>query len=223
MADSLNEILKTQIDALRLAPQRPLIVADADEVLLQFVKGLERFLERRSMRIDLSSYHLLGNVKDTKTGNPVDPGTLKEMLADFFAEETASLTPVPGAADGLKTLESRAQIVVLTNIPHQYRAVRVANLAGHGMSYPVITNQGLKDGALLQMQRRIDAPIFFLDDIASHLEAAKSTLEDCTCIHLIGDPRLSKLMTDEVSGTYRAQDWPDAQAYIESELALRGY
>jgi len=223
MADSLNEILKAQIDALHLEPGRPLIVADADEVLLQFVKGLERFLEKRNLRIDLVSYHLLGNVKEMDTGRSVAPEILKEMLGDFFAEETATLTPVPGAADGLKALQSRAQIVVLTNIPHRYQSIRAQNLTGHGMDYPVITNQGLKDQALRHMQARLDAPIVFLDDIAGHLEAAHAALDDCICIHLIGDPRLSALMTDEVKGTYRAEDWPDAQSHIESQLAVRGY
>jgi len=223
MADSLNEILKAQLDGLRLERGRPLIVADADEVLLQFVKGLERFLQKRNLRIDLVSYHLLGNVKDIETGQPVAPDVLKTMLGDFFAEETAHLTPVPGAADGLKALESRAQIVVLTNIPHRYQSIRAQNLIGHGMDYPVITNQGLKDEALSQLQRRIDAPLVFLDDIAGHLEAAHKALDDCICIHLIGDPRLSRLMTEEVKGAYRAEDWPDAQNHIESQLAVRGY
>lgn len=223
MADSLNEILKAQIDALPLIPGRPLVVADADEVLVQFVKGLERFLARREMGIDLVSYHLLGNVKDMKTGEPVNPAKLKGMLGDFFAEETAALDPVPGAAKGLKALEQRAQIVVLTNIPHQYRPIRAQNLMGHGMDYPVITNDGLKDGALSQLQNRIDAPIVFMDDIAAHLEAAQKVLDDGICIHLIGDPRLSRLMTDDVAGTYRADDWADAQNHIESQLAVRGY
>ena len=223
MADSLNEILKAQIDQIPLTPGQPLIVADADEVLLQFVKGLERFLGRRSMRLDLTSYHLLGNVKNAESGDPVDPAALKTMLADFFAEETATMMPVPGAAEALRSLESRAQIVVLTNIPHQYRSLRETNLSSHGMGYPVIANQGLKDGALRYLHQRVEAPIAFLDDVASHLEAAQDTLDDCICVHLIGDPRLSRLMTDSVAGTYRAEDWPDARGHIESELAARGY
>ena len=38
---------------LKLAPDRPLIICDADEVLVQFLVGLERFLLRNNRKLML--------------------------------------------------------------------------------------------------------------------------------------------------------------------------
>ena len=218
MNETVNENLTIQIDQIDLAPSRPLVIVDADEVLLQFVRGLERFLERQNMYIDLNSYRLLGNICHTDTQTAIDRDTLKGLLGDFFAQETEHLDPVPGAADALNSLSGQAQIVVLTNIPLEHKAARADNLARHGMPYPIVSNQGLKDQALMGFSKRVDGPIIFLDDIPHHLLAAQKAVADCICIHLIGDPRLSALMTEEIAGLYRAQNWRDAQRYIENKL-----
>ena len=46
-----------------LRSRRPLLIVDADEVLLRFADGFDRFLRQRELFLDLTSYRLHGNVK----------------------------------------------------------------------------------------------------------------------------------------------------------------
>ena len=59
----LGESIRTQIDELSLDSNRPLLLCDADEVLFQFVRGLERHLETQGFHLDLISFSLFGNIK----------------------------------------------------------------------------------------------------------------------------------------------------------------
>ncbi len=219
----LNKNLTDQLDALPWRQDFPLIVVDADEVLLQFVMGLERYLQAQDLWLDLQSYRLLGNVKERESGDPVSPESLQVILRDFFATESLTLAPVPGAAKALQDLTARATIIVLSNIPHEQRADRAANLASHDMGYPVIANEGLKDNAMGLMAERTNGPLFLLDDITHHLTATKDRLPHCHCIHLIGDPRLHALVPETTPGTVRVADWGDAKTYIETILNEQGF
>ena len=60
---------------------RPLVIVDADEVILRFVDGFDRFLRVRGLYLDLTSYRLHGNVK-----------SLADNAAVLDVEVTALLT-----------------------------------------------------------------------------------------------------------------------------------
>ena len=60
---AIDEAVIPQIDALDLVPGRPLVVSDADEVLVQFVAGLELYLETQGLWLDLQSFALTGDRK----------------------------------------------------------------------------------------------------------------------------------------------------------------
>ena len=50
---------------------RPLLITDADEVLLRFAAGFDRFLRQREHYLDLVSYRLHGNVKRIAGGEAI--------------------------------------------------------------------------------------------------------------------------------------------------------
>ena len=75
-----------------LDPTRPLIICDADEVLLQFLAGLERFMERQSFYLDLSSFRIHGNVKHRDTHQPADDEAVTNLIAAFF-ENSSRTSP----------------------------------------------------------------------------------------------------------------------------------
>ncbi|MBT4520071.1 MAG: hypothetical protein HOC23_08695 [Halieaceae bacterium] len=214
----LNKNLTSQLSSLSWNRAQPLIVVDADEVLLQFVCGLERFLASRNLWFDVVSYKLFGNIKEVGTNTPVSEDSVKLLLHDFFIEASHNLDPVPGASAALESFAARAQIVVLSNVPETQKTQRRDNLHQHGMPYPVVANEGLKDEAMAMMAAQTDAPVFLLDDITHHLKATKERLPHCHCIHIIGDPRLSALVPEQTTGTYRAADWDAASGYIDQVL-----
>jgi hypothetical protein len=206
------------VEAARIDPARPLVVCDADEVLLQFIVGLERFLERHACFLDLTSFRIHGNVKHRATGAPVADEAVSELLAAFFAAETRHLDPVSGAAEALARLGERAQIVVLSNLPETARAARVANLAGHGMAYPVIAGKGPKGEIVKGLIDGIRRPVVFIDDLPPHIASVAGEAPSVHRLHFVADPRLARLLPKAADAHARIDTWPEAAAWIASRL-----
>ena len=67
---SLSDGLKRQIQDIEIIPDKPLLISDADEVILNFVTCFEQYLTKNNLWYDLSSYSLFGNIKDS-SNNPI--------------------------------------------------------------------------------------------------------------------------------------------------------
>lgn len=201
----------------RVVPGRPLIVVDADEVVLRFVDGLDRFLRERGLFLDLTSYRLHGNVKRLDDLSPLLDVEVTALL-DEFRGDLDWLEPVEAAQEVLASLANRAGIVVLTNITPAQAEARVRNLAKLGLDYPLVANSGLKGPALRQLANRAQAKTFFVDDIPQHLASCAEHAPDVVRIHLIGDARLKALLPPAALAHLYAQDWRAAGAFIAERL-----
>ncbi|MGZ5998590.1 MAG: hypothetical protein ACXWLC_04280 [Rhizomicrobium sp.] len=205
----------------RLIPGRPLMIVDADEVLLRFVEGFERYLDRQGLFLDLSSYRLHGNVKRQDDRTPILDVEVTALLDDFRTD-LDWLEQVEGARDSLHALSRKLDIVVLTNISPMQAVARLRNLEGFGLDLPLVANSGLKGDAVKALALRSGRPSFFVDDIPQNLASAAQQAPDITRIHLIGDDRLKPLLAATEHAHYRAEDWKDAEAYIVSRLGEAG-
>ncbi len=214
----LSEEISNQIETLELDPDRPLVISDADEVLLQFMRQFEIYLDRNDMWIDLSSFRLQGNIKYKGSDEAVDM-TNRNIIDDFFAAETLNFSPVEGAAEALNALSKEAQIIILTNLPLAQKSERQINLSKHGMDYPVIVGSGLKGPAVKSLGEKINAPLFFLDDIPHNINSVAEYVPTSGRIHMIADPRLSKLIGAAEGASARIDQWQEAQAWILDKLA----
>lgn len=201
----------------RVAPGRPLIVVDADEVLLRFVDGLDKFLRARGLFLDLTSYRLHGNVKRIDDRTALLDVEVTALL-DEFREALDWLEPVEAAQDVLGQLSNRASVVVLTNITPNQAAARVRNLQALGFDFPVVANSGLKGPAVRQLANRAAATTVFVDDIPQHLASAAEHAPDVVRIHLIGDARLKGLLPPSELAHLYAEDWRAAGAFIEERI-----
>ena len=217
MDNMLSEEISNQIETLELNPDRPLIISDADEVLLQFMRQFEIYLDRNDMWIDLSSFRLQGNIKYKGSDEAVDM-TNRNIIDDFFAAETLNFSPVEGAAEALTALSKEAQIIILTNLPLAQKSERQINLSKHGMDYPVIVGSGLKGPAVKSLGEKINAPLFFLDDIPHNINSVAEYVPTSGRIHMIADPRLSKLIGAAEGASARIDQWQEAQAWILDKL-----
>ena len=218
MGNMLSEEISNQIETLELDPDRPLVISDADEVLLQFMRQFEIYLDRNDMWIDLSSFRLQGNIKYKGSDEAVDM-TNRNIIDDFFAAETLNFSPVEGAAEALTALSKEAQIIILTNLPLAQKSERQINLSKHGMDYPVIVGSGLKGPAVKSLGEKINAPLFFLDDIPHNINSVAEYVPTSGRIHMIADPRLSKLIGAAEGASARIDQWQEAQAWILDKLA----
>tara|TARA_R110000868_G_scaffold67736_3_gene200749 strand:+ start:2867 stop:3589 length:723 start_codon:yes stop_codon:yes gene_type:complete len=220
---ALDPNVVPQIEALDLVRGRPLIVTDCDEVLMQFLVGLETYIETQGLWLDLKSYALTGNIKRRDTNEPLAPSDMPALMQGFFAASTGSLLPVAGAADALRGLSARAQIVILTNVPVIEKEARERNLVETGMPYPVVANKGLKGGAVKMLADMVDAPVFFLDDIPHNIASVAKAHDACHLLHFIADKRLAKLMGQAPDSHFHTSEWPEAHAYISERLDATGF
>lgn len=203
--------------------RRPLLIVDADEVLLQFVVCFEAFLSSRGLYLDLKSYALFGNVRRLRDEAALSRDTVARLIEDFFHERAQDIPPVAGAADALSGLWARAQIVVLSNIPADQRLARRRGLAHHGMDYPVLVNVGPKGGAVAALARLVAAPVLFIDDVPRNIASVARAAGHVRRIHFVADPRLAALIAPAPDSHARIDHWPEARCYIEDWLSAGGF
>jgi hypothetical protein len=203
---------------VRIDPARPLIISDADEVLLQFMVGLERFLDRHACYMDISSFRIHGNVKHRASGDTVADEAVTDLLKTFFASETATLEAVPGAAAALAGLSKHAQIVILSNLPETSRLARIENLSGHGIDYPVIAGKGPKGEIVKRLIEGFAPPVVFIDDLPPHIASVAMETPHVHRLHFIADKRLGSLMPKAPDAHARIDTWPEAAAWIASVI-----
>lgn len=204
---------------VKLDRTRPLIICDADEVLLRFLAGLERFLERNGCYLDLTSFRIHGNVKHQATREAVTDEAVTKLIADFFASDTRHLEPVEGAADALRKLSKAAQIVILSNLPETSRGARIENLVEHGMPYPVIAGKGPKGPVVKDLLGDFSQTVVFIDDLPPNLTSVATETPQVKRLHFIADPRLAKLLPPAPDAHRRIDDWPSAAEWISSVIA----
>ena len=201
-----------------ISAAQPLLIVDADEVLLKFVDGLDRFLAQRALYLDLTSYRLHGNVKRRDDDTTLIDVEVSALL-DEFRTDLDSLDPVEHAVEVLKDLRESVQTVVLSNVGAAQAGPRVRNLAALGFDFPLLINSGPKGHAVKALARRGGRPAFFVDDIPQHLTSAAQADAAVFRIHLIGDDRLKPLMPPAEHAHLRAENWRDAGRFIRTQIA----
>jgi hypothetical protein len=203
---------------LTLQRDLPLIISDVDEVVLQFVDGLDDFLRKIGFWLDIRSFALHGNIKHLETDEVVANDHATKLLERFFVEGVEDLSPVPNAVASLKELSGHAQVLMLSNVPAESAEKRARCLAGHGMDYPLVANRGLKGPAVAYIAEKVDAPIFFLDDIPHNISSVAQNLDRVRLFHFVADPRLGPLIDPAEDCHHRIDDWVTAKDTILYEI-----
>lgn len=219
MDEDLDTAVRLQLENIDIEADRPLLISDADEVLVQFLAGLEKFLARNGLWLDLQSFALVGNIKQQGTDKAVSAEAIHNIVARFFEEDTDKLEPVPGAPEALRALSEHLQVVVLTNVPLDQTEVRRDNLAAHGMAYPLVANIGTKGAAVKWLAAKTQAPTFFVDDLPHNIASVARAHAPTRRIHLVSDIRLSPFIADSTDSHLRAQAWEEVRNFIDKDLS----
>ncbi len=209
-----------QIGELELDDTRPMVICDVDEVVLHFIAGFESYLHRNDLWLDPASFALNGNVKRKSGNRPLDTEELGTHIAGFFEQEAHRLDAIEGAASALAALANSADVLMLTNLPDQYRDARIDNLTGHGMPYPVIANQGPKGPAVREISRNSRQPVVFVDDIPNYLRSVADYCPDVHLIHFMQDERFGRHVPPLDYVSLRADNWAATHDHICKLLAL---
>ncbi len=223
MFTGIHDDVRPQLETLSLDRERPLVITDADEVLFNFMAGLEEFLGTRELFFDWSSFALTGNIRRISNKQPIEQKEVGALLTDFFDQRCAHLVAVDGAAEGLATLSEHAQVVVLSNVPPKYAAKRLEGLKGNGMDFPLIANVGSKGEVVRYLTHDLNAPAYFIDDIPHNHSSVNRHAAHVHRLHYIADDRLSKLLGPAEHCHTRLYGWPDICAHIIRHIETGEY
>jgi hypothetical protein len=217
----VNFDLSSALAAIR--PGRPLVITDADGVVLRFTGGLERHLREQGFYLELTGYRLLGAVKRQDDHTPLlDVEVL--ALVDEFRRELDDLEAVDGACETLRVLAKAANIVVLSNVNESQAVARRRNMEALGLDFPLIANDagqghaGGKGAVVRALAARARARTFFIDDLPVNLADVAHAAPDVLLIHLVESPALKELLGRGFHAHCHAESWTEAGAFILGRL-----
>ncbi|GAA0538054.1 hypothetical protein FHS83_003532 [Rhizomicrobium palustre] len=202
-----------------VVPGRPLVVTDADGVLLCFTGGLERFLDERGLYLDLTTYRIEGAIKRKDDKSQILNIETMALIEEYRADLDC-LEAVEGAVEALHALAQVANIVVLSNVNQRQAVARVRNFKTLGLDYPLIANDSGagyladKGYAVRALAAKAKAPTFFIDDIPHNLASVAAAAPDVKLIHIVESPFLRDLLGQDFHAHIHAETWQEAQSYI---------
>lgn len=199
---------------------RPLLVLDVDDVLLEFVRPFPRYLEANGFELKLASFRLNGNVFERATGRMAEPHELATLMDAFFHAQEDWQTMLEGAAEALASFHGHAEIVLLTAMPHRHRARRRAHLDALGLTYPLLTTEMAKGPAIASLRGEKMRPVAFVDDQPPNLVSARRFVPDAHLFHLMADNSLRALLPPPPEDVVIVQDWPEATPRIARALGI---
>jgi hypothetical protein len=208
-----------QIEELA-ADDRPLLVLDVDDVVLEFIRPFPNFLKSRGFGLTLASFRLTGNIAETASGRLIEQPEVTALLGEFFDAQADWQSITDGAAEALAMLGGRAEIVLLTAMPHKHRAVRRAHLDALGLPYPLLTTEMAKGPAVAKLRGNKGRPAAFVDDQPSNLVSARNSVADVHLFHLMADNSLRAFLPPMPNDIAVVDNWRDAAPKIAAALGL---
>ncbi|MGB3415177.1 MAG: hypothetical protein WBG88_11590 [Mesorhizobium sp.] len=199
---------------------RPLLVLDVDDVVLEFIRPFPNFLEKRGLQLTLKSFHLTGNVAETATGRLVEQAEVTALLDEFFDAQAEWQSVTIGAADALAEIDRHAEIVLLTAMFHRHRAARRAHLDALGLAYPLLTTEMAKGPAVAKLRGATRRPIAFVDDQPANLLSTRQSVADAHLFHLMADNSLRDFLPPIPDDITVVEDWDDALPKIVTALGI---
>lgn len=215
----ISETTLVQIANLQLRSDRPLVICDVDEVVVHFTRDFEDFLEGRGLLLDTSRMLFSGNIRDQKSQEFLNAEEGEKVVVQFFAERTLDMQTIDGAVEALHSIEKSADVIMLTNLPHEAGDDRRANLAGHGLNFPVVTNSGPKGPAIQKIAAQIAAPVVFIDDSPGFITSAFHHAPDVHLIHFLHDERYARLVEPLDFVSLRTDTWQEMHPHVLKLIA----
>jgi len=210
--DTVDRILTT------INPAKPVLLVDADEVLLRFVERLEEYFLSQGFELRLSSFQIAGNTYDLESGGLVEPKKVGHLIASFFEACVDDVKPVHGAAEGLNALAEHYQITILSNVPTNCRVRREQSLARLGINYPVIANKGDKGPIVKLFDNATTKKTVFIDDLPPQHSSVSKLCPDSHRVHFVADKRLAGMIGPASDANIRIDEWPPLTSHLLSLL-----
>jgi hypothetical protein len=215
----ISEPTLAQIANLQLRSNRPLVICDVDEVVVHFTRDFEDFLYGLGLWLDTSISLFSSNIRNQKTRILLSPEEIEKTVVQFFAERTLDMQTIEGAVEALHSIGKSADVIMLTNLPHEAGDDRRANLAGHGLNFPVVTNSGPKGPAIRKIASQVSAPVVFIDDSPGFITSAFHHAPDVHLIHFLHDERYARLVAPLDFVSLRTDTWEEMHTHVLKLIA----
>ncbi|QRY69574.1 hypothetical protein JVX98_15430 [Ensifer sp. PDNC004] len=197
---------------------RPLIVSDIDDVVLEFINPFKAFLKSCGHVLLPRSFRLTGNIITHADEQPVAEPEVKILLDAFYGSQDRWQTPAARAVETLSALSEEADIVFLTAMPPQHATVRRALLDQLGLPYPLLASEEPKGPIVQKLHGGRTVPLVFIDDMLRNLRSVKDHAPSCLPINLMADSDF-KALAPKIDADIRAvADWPEAAAAIRAHF-----
>ena len=210
--------LPAEITTLPLEPGAPVLVVDVDEVLAMFMRGFERFVGGHGFEMRINRFAIFQNIYRPGETEHLDIAAGRALFDRFFEADVEHIDPAPGAAEALKSLAGRANIVVLTSAPRQSRAPRQRWLVKHGFDYPLVVNTGLKGPSVRAIAAMTSGRAAFVDDLLPNLDSVASDAPSVARFQHVADERLRPLAFSAPDKHARIDDWDELGRAIAAAL-----
>lgn len=172
---------------------RPLVISDCDEVLLHMVRHFKDWLgEAHGVEFSLAGNPFAQSMRRRNSEDAMTQGEVFGLLEDFFHAEMGRQTEIAGAAAAIAELQKDADVVILTNLGDHFNEARRRQLAEHGISARVFTNQGPKGAALDRIVAEYGPTrAVFIDDLAHHHMSVAGIRPEVARLHFCGEPTIA--------------------------------
>ncbi len=214
----MNRETLSQIKDLSIDFNKPLLIFDADEVLVLFASHFSKFLIKRGWKLSLTSYRLDDAIKNITDGHIADKITYQNLIDEFINKETAHQPEAPGASTTLKKFSKQAEIIILTNVPSRAYYKRIKNLSDLNMNYPTISNSGPKGPALLEITKLAKSTCIFVDDNPFQIASAATYTPNIYRFHFTACEIVKQTMPYAEGATHRPSSWNEVKSVITQLL-----
>lgn len=202
---------------------RPLVICDCDEVLLHMIVPFKQWLEQgEGVRFEMVGNDFGKAMTWKESGALLEPREVGHFLGKFFDTQMDRQMPIAGAVAGINRLAEAADVVILTNLADKRRDNRARQLADHGVTARVFTNQGPKGPALKAIiDEYAPSHSLFIDDLPQHHESAAQAVPLTSRLHLCGEPMLAPHITCAREAGHahaRIDQWSEALPWLLEEM-----
>lgn len=209
----IADITRQQIGELSLN-RRPLLICDVDEVVVHFTRDLEVYLGLRGLRLETSNFALGGNIRRRSDGHAIERAAVQKLIEEFFMDRAHDMQPIDGAVEALRQIGEVADVVLLTNLPHEAGELRRRNMADLGLAFPVITNSGPKGPAVKSLAGLADGAVVFIDDSPGFIASAFEHAPEVHLVHFLHDERFAQHAEQLDFVSLRTGSWSEAKPHV---------
>lgn len=216
---TIDKPLLDLTDITNQLQDRPMILCDVDEVVLEFLTPFMDFLTSQGVQLGCNTFALNGNIFDLETGIVQSNQSVNKLINQFYLDQNEWQYPVSQVHAVLNRLSEKSDIVFLTAMPEQFRAQRQRLLKRYDFNYPIIAQETAKGPLSKAVHQARSQPIFFIDDMLYNHQSVHQHLPNANHIFFMANGTFKKLAPPLDPYIYNAHDWLDIEDHINTTLA----